>query len=80
MPHSDIKITDHVHDYVDQNVTYRYREFPLPGFFHLFVVLELVLEKIGTGNKSRNRYRKNLVPEKKSIATVSDKFDTKKKS
>ena len=39
----------------NQSVTYRYREF--------LIFLE-VSEKIGTGKKSRNRYRKNLVPEK----------------
>ena len=63
---------------LDQSVTYRYREFPVPGIFHLFggigtgigkkwyrkKVSEPVSEKFGTGKKSRNRYRKNLVPEK----------------
>merc|ERR1719500_2699984 len=61
-----------------QRVTYRYREFPVPGIFHFFggigtgigknwyrkKVSEPVSEKIGTGKKSRNRYRKNLVPER----------------
>ena len=57
-----------------QSVTYRYREFPVPGIFHFFggirkkwyrkKVSEPVSEKFGTGKKSRNRYRKNLVPEK----------------
>ena len=42
-----------------QSVTYRYREFSL-----FFVVSVSVSEKIGTGKKSRYRYRKNLVPEK----------------
>ena len=42
-----------------QSVTYRYREF-----FIFLVVSEPVSEKNGTGEKSRNRYRKNLVPEK----------------
>ena len=57
-----------------QSVTYQYREFPVPGFFHFFggigtncyrkKVSEPVSEKFGTGKKSQNRYRKNLVPEK----------------
>merc|ERR1712051_778429 len=61
-----------------QSVTYRYREFPVPGIFHFFggigtgigkywyrkKVSEPVSEKFGTGKKSRNRDRKNLVPEK----------------
>ena len=65
---------------VPQSVTYRYREFPVPGIFHFFggigtgigknwyrkKVSEPVSEKFGTGKKSRNRYRKNLVPEKVS--------------
>ena len=70
-----------------QSVTYRYREFPVSGIFHFFVVLE----KIGTGKKSRNRYRKILVPEKspgtgigkiwyrkKVSEPVSEKFGTGK--
>ena len=36
-------------------------------------VLELVSVKFGTGKKSRNRYRKNLVPGK-SIGTGSGKI------
>ena len=46
----------------------------VPGIFHFFggigknwyreKVSEPVSEKFGTGKKSRNRYRKNLVPEK----------------
>ena len=61
-----------------QSVTYRYREFPVPVFFYFFggiatgigknwyrkKVSEPVSEKFGTGKKSRNRYRKTLVPEK----------------
>ena len=61
-----------------QSVTYRYREFPVPGIFFFFggigtgigknwyrkKVSEPVSEKFGTGKKYRNRYRKNLVPEK----------------
>ena len=35
-------------------------DIPVPGIFHFLVVSE----KIGTGKKSRNRYRTNLVPEK----------------
>ena len=48
-----------------QSVTYRYREFPVPGipgtgnFFIFLVVSEPVSEQIGTGKKSRNRYRQN---------------------
>ena len=71
-----------------QSVTYRYRE---REFFFL-VVSEPVSEQMGTGKKSRNRYRKNLVPEK-SLGTgigqiwyrkkvsepVSEKFGTEKK-
>ena len=50
-------------------------DIPVPGIFHFFggigtgiatnwyrkKVLEPVSEKFGTGKKSRNRYRKNLV-------------------
>ena len=74
---------------VRQSVTYRYREFPVPGIFHLFggigtgigknwyrkKVSEPVSENFGTGKKYRNRYRKNLVPEKVS-EPVSEKFGT----
>ena len=63
-----------------QSVTYRYREFPVPGIFIFFggigtgigkiwyrkKVPVSVSEKFGTGKKYRNRYRKNLVPEKVS--------------
>jgi len=62
----------------NQSVTYRYREFPVPGIFNFFggigtgigtnwyrkKVSEPVSVKFGTDKKSRNRYRRNLVPEK----------------
>ena len=62
----------------EQSVTYRYREFPVPGIFHFFggigtgigkywcrkKVSEPVSEKFGTGKKYRYRYRKYLVSEK----------------
>ena len=65
---------------LEQSVTYRYREFPVPGIFIFFggigtgigkiwyrkKVPVSVSEKFGTGKKYRNRYRKNLVPEKVS--------------
>ena len=51
----------------------------LLSFASLFVVSVSVSEKIGTGKKSRYRYRKNLVPEKVS-EPVSEKFGTGKKS
>ena len=51
-------------------MTYRYREFVT-----LLVVSKPVSKKIGTGKKSRNRYRKNLVPEK-VWESVSEKFGT----
>ena len=74
-------------------MTYRYREFPVPGIFHFFggigtgigknwyrkKVSEPVSVKIGTGKKSRNRYRKNLVPEK-SLGTGIGKIWYRKKS
>ena len=47
-------------------------------FFIFSVVSEPVSEKIGTGKKSRNRYRKNLVPEK-SIGTGIGKIWYRKK-
>ena len=64
--------------YIHQSVTYRYREFPVPGIFNFFggigtgigtnwyrkKVSEPVSVKFGTDKKSRNRYRRNLVPEK----------------
>ena len=50
-------------------------DVPVPGIFHFFGGIG----KIGTGKKSRNRYRKNLVPEKVS-EPVSEKFGTGKKS
>ena len=75
----------------DQSVTYRYREFPVPGIFIFLVVSEPVSEKFGTGKKYRYRYRKNLVPEKstgigigkiwyrkKVSEPVSEKFGTGK--
>ena len=56
-----------------QSVSYRYREF-----FIFLVVSEPVSEKIGTAKKSRNRYRKNLVPEK-SLGTGIGKIEYRKK-
>ena len=44
---------------VYQSVTYRYREFPVPGISNFVGGLG----KIWYWKKSRNRYRKNLVPE-----------------
>ena len=75
-----------------QSVTYRYREFPVPGIFHSFgdigtgigtnwyrkKVSEPVSEKFGTGKKSRNRYRKKLVPKKVPVS-VTKIFGTVKK-
>ena len=52
-------VSVHLPFYFHLSVTYRYREF-----FFFLVVSEPVSEKIGTGKGSRNRYRKNLVPEK----------------
>ena len=94
-----IMSADYDDDYSsEQSVTYRYRAFPVPGMFHFLVVSEPVPEKVsepvsekfGTGKKSRNRYRKNLVPEKglgtgigkiwyrkKVSEPVSEKFDTR---
>ena len=77
----------------EQSVTYRYREFLVPGipgtgnfsFFWWYrnryrkKVSESVSEKIGTGKRSRNRYRKNLVPEK-SLGTGIGKIWYRKKS
>merc|ERR1712218_60093 len=68
--------------YLIQSVTYRYREFPVPGILIFFggigtgigkiwyrkKVSEPVSEKFGTGKRSRNRYRKNLVPEQIFVA------------
>ena len=56
-----------------QSVTYRYREFPVPGIVHFLVVSEPVSEKFGTGKSLGTGigniwYRKYLVPEK-SIGT-----------
>ena len=80
-------------------------EVTVPEIFHFFggigtgigknwyrkKVLEPVSENFGTGKKSRNRYRKNLVPEKsfwnryrkilvleKVSESVSEKFGTEK--
>ena len=53
------------HSTLDQSVTYRYREFPIPGIFHFFWWY-------------RNRYRKNLVPEK-SLGTGIGKIWYRKK-
>merc|ERR1719295_571133 len=75
-----------------QSVTYRYQEFPVPGIFHFSgglgtgigkiwyrkKVSEPVSEKFGTGKKYRNRYRKNLVPEK-SLGTGIGKIWYRKK-
>ena len=68
-------------------------EFDVPRIFHFFYgigtgigknwyqkkVSELVSEKIGTGKKSRNRYRKKLVSEK-SLGTDIGKIWYRKKS
>ena len=65
---------------VEQSVTYRYWEFPVPGIFHFFgaigtnwyqkKVSEPVLAKFGTGKKSRNRYRKILITELIFVAKI----------
>merc|ERR1712203_1318278 len=52
---------------------YRYREF-----FIFMVVSEPVSKKFGTGKKSRNRYRSNLVSEK-SLGTGIGKIWYRKK-
>ena len=67
----------------EQSLTYQYWEFPVPGIFHCFggigtnwyreKVSEPVSEKFGTGKKSRNRYRKDLVPKKVPVS-VSTEF------
>ena len=76
-----------------QSSTYRYREFPVSGIFHFLggigtgigknlyrkKVSVPVSEKFGTVTKYRNRYRKNLVPEK-SIGTGIGKIWYRKKS
>ena len=64
--------------YGNQSVTYRYQEFQVSGICHFLVVSEPVLEKIGTGKKSRNRYRSNLVSEK-SLGTGIGKIWYRKK-
>ena len=75
-----------------QSVTFRYREFPVPGIFHFFggigtgigtnwyrkKVSEPVPEQIGTGKKSRNRYRKNLVPKKSTGIDIENIWYRKK--
>ena len=82
---------------IRQSVTYRYREFPVPGIFYFFggigtgigtnwyrkKVSEPVSVKFGTDKKSRtgigkiryrkksrNRYRKNLIPELSFVAKI----------
>ena len=45
-------------------MTYRYREFPVPGIFDFFGGTGTGIGKNWYQNKSWNRYRKNLVPEK----------------
>ena len=69
-------------------MTCRYREFPVPGIFDFFggigtnwyrkKVSEPVSVKFGIGKKSRNRYRKNLVPKKGTGISVSKIFSTGK--
>ena len=73
-------------------MTYRYQEFPVPGFLNFFggigtgietnwyrkKVSEPVSVIFGTDKKSRNRYRKNLVPEK-SPGTGIGKIEYRKK-
>ena len=68
----------------DQWQSVTYREFPVPGIFHFFggirngivtnwyrkKVSEPVSEKFGTGKKSRDRYRKNLIPELICVAKI----------
>ena len=61
-----------------QSVTYRYREFPVPGIFSLFCGIGIGIEKNWYRKKSRYRYRKNLVPEK-SIGIGFGKFGIRKK-
>ena len=58
---------------------YRTGTGTVPGNCSFFLVVsEPVSEKIGTGKKSRNRYRKNLVPEK-VLELESNIFGTEKK-
>ena len=78
-----LKLPAKLNVYLHQSVTYRYREFSVSGIFHFFCgigknwyrkkVSEPVSEKFGTGKKSRNRYRKNLVPEK-GLGTGTGKY------
>ena len=65
---------------MEQSVTYRYREFPVPGIFHFFsgigtgIGKKLVPEKsLGTGI-GKNWYRKKV------SEPVSEKIGTGKKS
>ena len=69
-------------------------DVPVPGIFHFFggigtgigkywyrkKVSEPVSEKFGTGKKSRNRYRKNLVPEKSTGIGIENIWYRKKLS
>ena len=66
------------HPYPNQSVTFRYREFPVPGIFHIFGGIGTGIEKNWYRKKSRNRYRKNLVPEK-SLGTSIGKIWYRKK-
>merc|ERR1712141_618753 len=75
-----------------QSVTYRYREFPVPGIFIFFggigtgigkiwyrkKVPVSVSEKFGTGKKYQYRYRKNLVPEKSTSIGIGKIWYRKK--
>ena len=79
------------HKCSQQSVTYRYREFPIPGIFHFFggigtgigkywyreKVAEPVSEKFGTGKSLGTGIGKNLVPEKVPVS-VSEIFGTGK--
>ena len=47
-----------------QSVTSRSREFPFPGIVLFFDGIGTGIENIWYRKKSRNRYRKNLVPKK----------------
>ena len=69
--------------FYQSGVTYRYREFPVPGICHFVGGAGTGIGEFGTLKKSRknlvlekkslNRYRKNLVPKKVS-EPVSEKF------
>ena len=54
-------------------------DVPVPGIVHFFGGIGTGMGKIGTGKKSQNRYRKNVVP-KKVLEPVLEKFGTGKKS